>query len=114
MENFQLAWQLLPDEAEERERAAGAEGPAADVAPYADPVICVVQQCADLWQQDGEDTTERAAGAEELHHGSSLGRAGSDMMARISVCPQRPPAGTLSSGAWMVRHGSLRRICAAV
>ena len=51
--------------------------------------------------------------AEELQPGSRHGREGSDMMARISVCPQRP-AGTLSRSDWMERHASLPRICGVV
>ena len=85
---------------QEMERAAhadqtspGAEGPAADVPPSADPVMDELQQYEDLIHQQ----MERAAHAdqsspdgEELQQGGRHGRVGSDMMARISVCPQRP------------------------
>ena len=38
-----------------------AQGPAADMAPSADSVIDIMQQCEDLIQQDGDETMERAA-----------------------------------------------------
>ena len=84
--------------------AAAARGPAADVSGSADPVDVIMQQYEDAIQLERlgqraehlgltdvdprEDQSSQ--GAEEQQHGSNHGRTDSDMMARISVCPQRP------------------------